>query len=334
MRSRHFRPTCCMLLLAAFASAPQTASAQTEAAKAEAMRRYQEGIAAHDKGKEEDAYISFSQAYVVVKTPRVLFNLARSEQLTGRLLEAAAHYREYIAWPEHPHVTKEKREKARAFLSEVEARLGRIAIDAPAGATITIDGRDWSGSAEPVEVLPGAHTLVARSGERTARTEIVATAGAVTRATLKFEDTPAPAPPAPVASATTIAPASTAPKDAGAPAAPSGRAVVRWASVGLGVAGLGVGLGFAVSASSKSDEVVAYRAAHPNACAVPSSAACNGEQSLRSDHDRSATISTIGFVAGAVGIVGAAYSWFFWRDLIVTPTVGPTAYGVDLQGRF
>ncbi len=339
MRSRSFIYTCAVLLAALV---PTVAMAQADAAKAEAMRRYQEGIAAHEKGKEEEAYLKFSQAYVVVKAPRILFNLARAEQITGRLLDAVVHYKEYVAWPEHPHVTKATREKAGAFLSEVRARLGRILIDAPAGATIAVDGQELAGRSvdEPIDVMPGSHTIAARLGERSATVTVVAAAGVATRALLQFES-PAPSvAPIPVAASSArpiAAPPAAAASDT-ASAAPStippARTVVRWTSAGVALVGMGVGVGFAINANGKADDYASYRASHPNACAVVTNAACVEEQSLRDDHSRSATISVIGFVASAVGVAGAVYSWFVWPDMVVTPAVGRSTYGIDLQGRF
>jgi hypothetical protein len=56
---------------------------QQDAATRDAMARFNEGLALHDQGKDEDARTKFLQAYAIVKRPSILFNLARSEQLSG-----------------------------------------------------------------------------------------------------------------------------------------------------------------------------------------------------------------------------------------------------------
>ncbi len=67
-----------------------------DAATVEAQARFQEGLDLADAGKHEPARLKFQQAWSVFKSPAVLYNLARSEQLTGHDLEALEHFRLFL----------------------------------------------------------------------------------------------------------------------------------------------------------------------------------------------------------------------------------------------
>jgi len=323
--------------------------AQSDAARAEALKRYNEGIALHDAGKEQDAYVKFAQAYAVLKTPPILFNLARTEQLTLRFVEAAAHFREYVALPEQPLVPKQTREKARAFLAEIHGQLGHLALTAPTGCTITIDGRELAQRApfvDAIDVLAGSHVVVARLEEKSATKTVSAPAGVTTPVALQF-DQPAPAP---TSSAPAVAPTAAPPAALAKPERPPAvveehqttRDIVRWTSAGVAVVGIGVGVGFMVAANGKDNDLSAYQLAHPNACADGSSAACADASSLQSDRDRDRTLSLIGFVAGGVGVAVAAATWIIWpnggtgaqRGTWIVPSVGVAGYGLAAGGSF
>src|SRR3954469_11752093 len=86
------------VLLACFAvalSVPAFSSVARadDAAVAEAKARFEEGLELADAGKHEPARLKFQQAWAVFKAPAVLYNLARSEQLTGHDLEALEHFK-------------------------------------------------------------------------------------------------------------------------------------------------------------------------------------------------------------------------------------------------
>jgi hypothetical protein len=313
----------------------------SDAAKAEALRRYDEGIDLYDKKDDEGAYVKFSQAYAVVKAPKILFNLARTEQLTGRVLDAAQHFRDYLAIASDPNVTEDSRAQVRGFLADVRTKLGAITIDAPAGATIRIDGKPLPELAplhEPIDVLPGAHTIAASMGDKNAETKITASAGAASSVHLELEAGAVIVPqtsPAPPTTQTTRTPDATS-----TPASSSARTVVTIAALGVGIVGLGVGTGFMFAARSKADDLAAYQNAHPGTCAAGSTACAEG-QSLLDDRSSSQTISAIGFVAGGIGVIGAAAAWFFWPQASpsantawIAPSASPAAWGLRLGGSF
>src|SRR3954471_20606433 len=91
---RHVLLACLTVALASVPALPRVARAD-DAAVVEAKARFEEGLALADAGKHEPARLKFQQAWTVFKAPAVLYNLARSEQLTGHDLEALEHFRQF-----------------------------------------------------------------------------------------------------------------------------------------------------------------------------------------------------------------------------------------------
>ena len=343
MRSKLFTLCVAAALLGAL-----PALAQPDPATAEAEQRYKEGIALHDRGREQDAYVKFAQAYAVLKTPPILFNLARTEQLTMRLVEANAHFREYLALPDQRLIPKESRDKARAYAAELRGQLGHLAITAPAGASISIDGAELGARApiaEEIDVMPGHHVIVARLDDSSTTATLSVAGGVTTRVGLQFEQRPAAQPspsPAtlPSAQATSVPPPS--PERPTVEGSYATRDVVRWTSTGVAIAGVAVGVGFMLAANSKDDDLKSYQLTHAHACVTGSTEVCAAASSFQNDRDRARTFSTIGFVIGGLGVATAAASWLFWprnaegtrRGGWVAPSFGVTGYGLQAGGRF
>ncbi len=129
-------------------------------AKRNAQARFDEGITLAAKGSYEEARIKFVQAYAVFKTPIVLFNLAMAEKKSNHLPEAATHFRQVAA---DARSTAEAKDKAKTAVDELSRQTGRIAISAPAGADVTVDGA-LVGKAplgDSIDVMPGTHAVVA-----------------------------------------------------------------------------------------------------------------------------------------------------------------------------
>src|SRR5262249_13565895 len=62
----------------------------------QARNRWDEGKAAFDGGKFEEARIAFKQAYSVYPHPAFLQNLGEAELRTGRVVDAARHLADYL----------------------------------------------------------------------------------------------------------------------------------------------------------------------------------------------------------------------------------------------
>jgi hypothetical protein len=179
-----------------------------------------------------------------------------------------------------------------------------------------------------IPINPGTHKIVASASQHADGVFNVTLAEG---ARAEIEVQPGP----PTASSATAAPApapATAPIVAESPAATgaptSTQRLLAYGALGLGVVGLGVGIGTGLAASSKhgtlEDEC-------PNNRCLPSA-----QGDLDSFHSLR-TVSTIGYIVGAVGVVGAGVLWLTApksapSGAALLPYVGPGSAGV--AGRF
>jgi hypothetical protein len=66
-----------------------------------ARQRYNDGVAAFDAGRFEDARAAFLQAYALKHHPAVLLNLGQSEMRSGHYDDGGNHLQQFLrrAWP-------------------------------------------------------------------------------------------------------------------------------------------------------------------------------------------------------------------------------------------
>lgn len=256
-----------------------------------ARQRYNEGVAAYDAKRYEDARTAFLQAYALKRHPAVLLNLGQSELRSGHPEDAGNHLSQFLR--EHTGTTPEQREAAEKGLAEAKRTSGLVivSVDSP-GADISIDGNTVGKTPllDPVFVKPGKHTVFAALQGKTAAASIEVKAGASTAATLTLgvsapaPTPPVPTPPTPEPPGPPITPPVAPP---GPPVTPPmgpepGPALgpgpepggpprytfvewykhkpIAWVGTGLAVVGLGLGIGggaAAASASSSSNADVA-----------------------------------------------------------------------------
>lgn len=335
---------CAALYMTVSATVCSTAAAQPGDRRAEARARANEGLTLHKHGDDAGALLKFQQAYALVPLPELLFDLSLAEQRTGHLLEAQAGYRKCAADPAFAAHAAD----ARQHLEELRGQLGHLAIEAPPGTALTIDGQpvtDWS---VPIDVLPGPHSVAATNGWQVTRSvdaaagkEIVVSLGPASGAA-----TPAPAAttPPPAAAAP---PASTGAGDVTAPPATSSssssaKLIVAGSLAGLAVVAVGVGVVFGLESVGKGNDASTLngqRGAAP--CPAAGASLC---QNLSNDYSAQKTDATIAgalYVTGGVLAVGAVATWLLWPRSTTTtsgawvvPSVGPQWAGVAGGGRF
>lgn len=140
-------------LLVVGISLPCSARADEDPRKAQAEPVFAEGLKLHDAGREADALAKFEKAYAIYPSPNALFQIARSEHVLGRNVDAVRHYREASRSPLlHPKNV----ELARGFVAELEAKLARVTLSGPAGANCTLAGVALTlPEPEPLDVEPG-----------------------------------------------------------------------------------------------------------------------------------------------------------------------------------
>jgi hypothetical protein len=313
---------------------PSRAFAADDVLTSEAQQRFQEGLALHDAGRDDEAYAKFAQAYALLKAPPLLFHLARAEQLTGRLLDAARHFREYIALdPAMPAVSPELRQRARECLGDLSARLGHIVVTATAGAAIALDGRALEGhSRDNLDVLPGTHTLEARLGARVATASIALAPNETRSVTLDVST-----PPVDTGAALPFPPPSrfSTPVPNQSPDETSRT----WVVAGLAVAALaaaGSGFGLELAANGDAGHANQLSAQIPvggSTCYV-GSVVCEERNNANHAAQDKRNVAAALFAAGAVAGAGAIGVLLLWSSGASSGAAGPAAWGVQLAGRF
>jgi hypothetical protein len=174
------------------------AAAQQPAAdsvKQLARQRYNEGVAAYDAGRFEDARAAFQQAYALTRHPAVLLNLGQSELRSNHPEDAGNHLQQFLR--EHTAARADERAAAEKGIAEAKkkASLVVVSVDA-AGADVSIDGVTVGKSPiyDPIFIKPGKHTVFATTQGRSAAVAVEAKVGMASQATLTL-GTPGLAPP-------------------------------------------------------------------------------------------------------------------------------------------
>ncbi len=331
---RHVHLACLLVALAAPAL-PGVAHAD-DASVAEAKTRFEEGLTLADAGKHEAARVKFQQAWAVMKAPAVLYNLARSEQLTGNDVDALDHFRLFLRiGADDAKITDAMRDKAKDNVAVLATKTAQIEVEVASTARVAIDGKPIEfRPREPVPVRPGRHTVEATFEGRLKSITVECAAGHVARATLDFD----------TSGGSTYAPPDEDRKQgAGALAVP----------IALGVAGLtgiGLGIGFAIASQNSRRDYVDVREKNPGVCGDPTSGVCADYNTKRDDTESAATVSKVAYVAGGVLVLGAAVTaivlWPKSREKTATakraglsresvhPLIGNGTLGLGFGGRF
>ncbi|MBX3224183.1 MAG: hypothetical protein KF795_26945 [Labilithrix sp.] len=271
----------CAVLTAISASAaageppkPAPASGAQDSVTAEARARFEEGIKQAEAGDHEAARLKFNQAWALLKNPAILYNLARSEQLSGHHVEALEHYRQFVKMPPDPKVTEAQRQRVTETIAELSKKVAQIAIEAPPGARVTIDGRAIDpGNTDPIPVTPGSHVVESTSDGKVKRITIECAAGTIAKANLtESAAAVAPAPDAARSERSTVLNDVTMPPAADASPGfwTTGRALGLGA-FGLGLAGVGAGIALHLSAKTAEENAERIRQTLPE----PRDSACS-----------------------------------------------------------
>jgi hypothetical protein len=348
-----------MLAATLLAVSSSTAHADDKATR-EAEARFNEGLTRVKNKDYEAARLSFEQAYAVLHRPLILWNLALSEEKTGRPVDALVHFRQVARDAPSDADRANAKKHVDALLQEV----ARIDVQAPAGATVVLDGADALGTAplaEPVDVMPGHHVVGATFASGTAKTSDVEAVAGLTAHVAFAADPAAPASaaatvvPAPAAATATPSSSDVQPILAAAPAdtaqtPPSfwtPRTITATALVGVAAVAVGFGAYFGIESQSNKSTVEGYQRAYGNSGCVPVTpgamvpAACGGAWSNAVNaQNRDADISNALYFAAGAFAVGAGVSWFFWpkpkhvASAWIAPEVGQGRAGLDVGGAF
>ena len=186
------KSTICILagftLAVALALWPRPAPAQGDADSVApaVVSLCKEALAHAKRGEFEAARVLYARALETSPSAAILFNLALAELNAGHPLDALRHFREYT----------HARDAAPAKLAIIRADLlpkalaatGRIQINgAPSNATLYLDGEEIvSAPGGIVDVMPGPHSITARTPGQGWRADVTTTAGTTEDAAFKL----------------------------------------------------------------------------------------------------------------------------------------------------
>jgi len=281
---------------AALLSANDLLAQPSDADRAAARAIAQEGQWAFNAKDYAVAAERFARADSLVHAPTLLLALARSQVQLGKLVEAHENYarilRENVA-PGSPKPWTRAYEDAAKEIDAVAARLPWIVIRVTGASApdVTIDGSPVPPAALDVRrpVNPGRHELRASAaGYKAVKRTFTIAEGKGTTIEIDLDTEPPPR----------TAPAAPAP----AAAQPQGTTRSPWTSAGY--AALGIGAAGLVVGGIAGAKFLEKRSELERSC--PDSH-CSPELGKTIDQYRQiGTISTVGFVAGAVGLATGA----------------------------
>lgn len=294
---------------------------------------FEQGMARLKANDFDAACPLFEESHRLDPKPGVLFTLAACEAKRGRIATALTRYEDYLeivsTLPSSERTRQQARERvARKERDALKANVPMLTIvlpaDAPDRVSVKRDGvalgKPSLGVALPVD--PGEHIVSVVAAERVLLTEKV-TLAAKDQRTVQLPST------YPKLDESTSAPPE---RESPPPSIPPAAAV---AALAVGGAGLALGTVFGILALGRKSVV-------DEEC---TGAICRTERGRSAGEDGKtfATVSTVGFVIGALGVAAGVPLFVLSRP--AEPTRGPTTspasaaivvgpVGVGLVGRF
>jgi hypothetical protein len=284
------------------------ASAQSEDENRAAARALGiEGIKLANEGDCAAAVDKLSRAAQLFPAPTIVGRLGECQVELGRVVAGTENLqkvvREQLA-ADAPPAFVEAQERARGVLDRALPRIAKLTVQvlAPAGTSyqVTLDGRPLPVALVGVErpIDPGSHEVsVTAPGCAAAKQSVTLPDGGAESVTLTLSPVAPNLVPTPAAPTSSAAPP-TVPAASVEPAPSSSGRTWGYVSLGLGGVGLALGTVFGVSAMGKKSDL--EKVCSGGRC--PPSA-----QSGIDSMNTSATLSTVGFAVGIVGVGFGTY---------------------------
>jgi hypothetical protein len=243
---------------------PRVGWADTDRDRAAARSTAEAGADAFDAGQYERALELFGRAEQLVHAPTHLLFMARSLAKLGRLVEAHEVYLKIVKEqlpPNAPSAFKTAHKEADAEIGGIEARIAYVTVTVRGGdgtqATLRIDHTDVPAAEQgiPIPMDPGTHVFSASSGERQSPEKSVNLAEGAKQSLELTLPVPTPEPAARAETPTEASPEPANGVEADGSSGNRGTAqrIIAYTSMGLGLAGAGVGTYFLVSSVHKRD---------------------------------------------------------------------------------
>jgi hypothetical protein len=297
--------------LAVAPAAGPAAAAPDQTAKQTAEAKLVTGVRFLKKGDYEQALAKFEEAYALVPSPLIEYDLGLAYLGLGRNGEAMEAFERFVA--EAPDAPADKRSNAERYRDDVRGRVAAVQIDADVReAAVTVDGRARGRGPLPRRLYldPGTHAITVAAVGAGARTEtVVAVAGGSSALSLRLAGAappasappaavagvePAPAPPAAVPPPSSPAIAAVPPSPSLPPPAARGASPLVISVAALGAVALGSGLSFGLAARSKGN-ALSSDADHHYAF----------DPAIESSGTRDQRIETVLVTVGAVAVAAA-----------------------------
>jgi hypothetical protein len=303
-------------------------AARAEDANAEAKQTYQQGVAAFEDGRFDDAARAFRKAYELKPSWKLLYNMAQSEAAARRYGLALDAFEKYLVGG-GDEIQGDRREEVLAEIQRLRVLVGVVEVQAPDGTELFIDGYShgrvpFSG---PVRVAAGEHQAQLRLGDEVLLEKKLGIAGGMTT-TLAAESKAAGS--AAAAGGKQASPAEEPGPVTEEPGTEGGKRVWTWVALGVGAAALiGGGVTGGLAMGREKDLL----------------ADCPDNRCPSSLEGEADTIKTMNLTADILYGVGAAaviagIVLFFVEpkgkaeaDVTVAPAVGD-GFGLSLAGRF
>lgn len=319
----------CALLLGLWSPA---ALALDESMLSTARELGEQGLAAYDAGRYDEAAQKLLQAYGAVKVPTFARNAARALAKQGKLVAAAELYLQATRLEPNElwrgDLQQQAQQESAVERAALLARIARLQIALEGASSqdtsVTVDNEAVPAALVGADQFadPGLHHVVGKHGARTVDQSIELREGehgqVVLRFTVAREPAPTLAPPVPPAQA-----APTSVKQSNL------RRTVGWVSLGVGAAGVTVGAVTGIALLVKQSHLHADGCAGSVCTKQSEASGVNSFNSLR-------PVASVGFIAGGVlAATGVALLWWPERhesQSNVGVSLGPGSLAV--QGRF
>jgi hypothetical protein len=278
-----------------------------------------------------EAALKLRQAIAVKETPGLRFHLAHCELEQGHLVEASLEYDRASELLRQGAKAPDVQKLLGPASEALKARIPRLTVELPpdlGAPSTTLDGKAYPPSELAFGVLlnPGRHLLrVSAAGRRPFEQVLMLSEGEPV--TLRPQLAVAPPPITPAAPLAPSAAPVTAPRPAPQPSdthkqSSSAKLYLLIGESVITIAGLGVGIGGQLAASSASDRVVSAQRRLDDAAGGDGSAcnrtelsgACSDLHAAITDHDNALTLSEVGFIGAGVGAVSFVATWLAYPN--------------------
>jgi tetratricopeptide (TPR) repeat protein len=296
-----------LALASPFVSSVAVAESSGDKAAAEAL--FVEGRKLMEAGRYLDACPKFEASQRLDPGVGTMLNLAECYEKSGRTASAWAEFREVISAARAAD-SREREALARERAAALENKLARLTIALSADATSTPgieirrDGAvlDSAEIGTSIPVDPGKHVIEANAPGRQKWYKTVELNDQNREAQVLIPELKSVVDSGGASSSTSVDGGASSSSESGSSSG-SGQKTVAIVSGAVGVVGLAVGTVFGLQASSKWDDAKKGCTSYPYGCSDKALDNRDKASSL-------ATLSTVGFAVGAVGIAAGAVLWF------------------------